>query len=63
MLPVLTEASGRLSRRFAAYDPQKNRRLLETVFGRLKNLGEIASPLSEEMIQKMAGYADDCPCR
>jgi penicillin V acylase-like amidase (Ntn superfamily) len=63
MLPVLTEDSGRLSRRFTAYDPKTNRLHLETVFGRLRNFGGIEAPLPEGIIRKMADYPDGCSCR
>ncbi len=63
MLPILTEYGGRLSRSFTAYDPQKNKLLLETVFGRLRDLGKTAASFPEGMIRKMADYPDGCPCR
>jgi len=63
MLPILAEYGGRLSRSFTAYDPQKNKLLLETVFGWLRDLGDIATSLPAGMIRKMADYPDGCLCR
>lgn len=63
MLPINTEAAGNLSRRFVPYDPQKNELLLDSVFRRLKELGELDAPPQDDMIRKMANYPDACRCR
>ncbi len=63
MQPVDTEASRNLSRNFMAYDPEQNRSLLESVFGRLKDLGEIDEFLAADLIPKMADYPETCLCR
>ncbi|MFZ2053897.1 MAG: hypothetical protein WAU81_06830 [Candidatus Aminicenantales bacterium] len=63
MQPVDTEASRNLSRNFIAYDPEQNRSLLESVFGRLKDLGELDEFPVDDLILKMAGYPETCRCR
>ncbi|MBN2409457.1 MAG: linear amide C-N hydrolase [Candidatus Aminicenantes bacterium] len=63
MLPVNTEAVRNLSRSFSAYDPGQNRSLLDLVFGRLKDMGELDDLPVDDLISRMAGYPETCRCR
>jgi choloylglycine hydrolase len=63
MLPVDTEAGWILTENFAPYDPQKNRRLLETVFRKLEGLGEPSEIPAAGLVGKMSEYPATCRCR
>ena len=63
MLPVDTEAVRNLSRSFSAYDPELNRSLLDSVFGRLKDMGELDEHPADDLIRRMAAYPETCRCR
>jgi penicillin V acylase-like amidase (Ntn superfamily) len=63
MLPVNTEAVRNLSRSFLAYDPGQNRSLLEAVFGRLKDLGELEAAAADDLALRMSAYPETCRCR
>jgi len=63
MQPVDTEASRNLSRSFAEYDPEQNRSLLNSVFGKLKDLGELAEAAADDLVRRMSGYPETCRCR
>lgn len=63
MLPVDTDMARNLSRNFAAYDPEKNRSLLDSVFRRLKDLGELTALPADDLARKMSDYPDTCRCR
>ena len=63
MQPVDTEAVRNLSRNFIPYDPGKNRSLLEAVFDRLKDLGELNELPVSGLIREMSAYPETCRCR
>jgi penicillin V acylase-like amidase (Ntn superfamily) len=63
MHSVMTDAAGNLGRRFVEYDPKKNQSLLDSVFRRLTDLGEIDSLPRDDIVLKMSRYPDTCLCR
>ncbi len=63
MLPVDTEAVRSVSRDFLPYDPDKNRSLLETVLGRLDDLGELTSIAMDDLVRELSTYPETCRCR
>jgi len=63
MLPVNTETAGNLNRSFVAYDGQKNRDLLISLFRRLRELGEIGEEPAGGIVEGMASYPETCRCR
>jgi choloylglycine hydrolase len=63
MLPVNTEEVRNLSRSFLTYDPAKNLSLLNSVFGKLKDLGELAAATADDLARKMSAYPETCRCR
>jgi penicillin V acylase-like amidase (Ntn superfamily) len=63
MLPVDTEASRNLSRSFAEYDPEQNSSLLDSVFGKLKDLGDLAAATADDLARRMSDYPETCRCR
>jgi penicillin V acylase-like amidase (Ntn superfamily) len=63
MLPVNTEAVRNLSGSFAEYDPEQNRALLKSVFGRLRDLGELEAASADDLVPRMSGYPETCRCR
>lgn len=63
MLPVDTDAVWDLTKNFFAYDALKNRLLLDSVFRKLREIGELDSVSPELMAEKMARYPETCRCR
>jgi penicillin V acylase-like amidase (Ntn superfamily) len=63
MLSVTTDAARSLSRNFFPYDPQKNQFLLDSVFRKLKDLGELPSDPQKDLVIKMSRYPDTFRCR
>jgi penicillin V acylase-like amidase (Ntn superfamily) len=63
MQPVDTEASRNLTRSFAEYSPEQNRSLLNSVFGKLKDLGELPSATADDLARRMSSYPETCRCR
>jgi choloylglycine hydrolase len=62
MLPVTTESAGNLARDLVPYRPQENRRLLDSVFRALRDLGELDDDLLQAVVQGMAAYPELCHC-
>jgi penicillin V acylase-like amidase (Ntn superfamily) len=63
MLPVNTEAVRNLNPLFSEYDPKQNRGLLDSVFTKLKDLGQLDESAADDLILKMEGYPETCRCR
>ncbi len=63
MLPVDTEAGWILNENFVPYAPQTNRRLLDTVFQKLQELGELAKTPAAGLVETMSEYPATCRCR
>ena len=63
MLPVDTKAVWVLTDEFRPYDAQANRRLVESVFGRLAELRVLPPGLPGGLAGRMADYPETCPCR
>jgi hypothetical protein len=63
MLPITTESAGNLTRDLIPYSPQENRRLLDAVFGALRDLGELDEDFPQAVIEGMAVYPELCRCR
>lgn len=63
MLPVDTEAGWILNENFVPYDPQTNRQLLDTVFQKLEEFGDLAATPAEGLVEKMSEYPATCRCR
>jgi penicillin V acylase-like amidase (Ntn superfamily) len=63
MLPVTTEAGWILTEAFKPYEARENRRLIASVFARLKQLDELPSGLPEDLPGWLADYPETCRCR
>ncbi len=62
MLPVGTDVSWDLSGEFKPYDAGRNRALLEGVFKRLVESGEMAAPAPAGLVEKLAAFPETCRC-
>jgi penicillin V acylase-like amidase (Ntn superfamily) len=63
MLPLDTDAGWVMTASFVPYDPQKNRLVLETVFGKLEGPGGWTGLLAPGIVRRMAAYPETCRCR
>jgi choloylglycine hydrolase len=63
MLPVTTDSAGNLLRDLVPYSPQENRRLLDSVYRTLRDLGEWDEDIPQTVVQAMASYPERCRCR
>lgn len=62
MLAVGTDVSWDLSGEFKPYDAVRNRGLLEAVFKRLVESGEMAAAPPAGLVDELASYPESCPC-
>ena len=63
MLPVTTESAGNLVRDLIPYEPQENRRLLDSVFRALRDAKELDEIPPDSELLRMAAFPDRCRCR
>lgn len=62
-LPVDTEEAWSLNGLFADYDPERNRRLVESACGRFADSGGIGPPPSPELVRALAAHPDSARCK